>query len=109
MFQKLSNDLILHISFKLNNIEELICFSMTNKQLYKYFTNEIFSYWGKQFYNIKLINNLPILYNTSYNVKNELIRLHHFINFQKNNGHELWNNKDIFIYLNNLNTNSIQL
>lgn len=101
MFNKLPNDILFNIALNLDNIEDVINYSMVTKDLYDYFDDKQYSYWGSNLY-IKKFGSAEkrtaIISKPVFNMKQELIRITDFTEFQKLSGRPIWTEHDFYLY-----------
>lgn len=96
MLSTLPTDVLYKIAMILDNIQDVINFSCSNREIYSLFDDVQYTYWGRNMYSYKFISK-PIK-----NMKIELLRIHNFTKAQIKYGHPLWNKEDYYLYWSNL-------
>ena len=98
----LNQDILINISFFIANINDVINFSNTNKEIYNLFDDNYYMLWAINKYTCEfwinaLLRNKEISKPLN-NMKLELIRIFKFQEKLKKNLFPEWNNEDFYIY-----------
>ena len=111
MLNFLPNDIFLKILYNFKNIKELLRLSETDKNINLLMDDNLYFNWGKNLYTKKCwkkAKNLDsIISKPLKNMKLELIRIEKFQDYNIKHGYQRWENKDFFIYWENLEKNKI--
>ena len=102
MLTILPYDILYLIIYNLKNIYDVINLSSINKELYLYFDDTTYLYWGRNLYTKefwhKAKQRSPSTYKPYINMKIELLRIEYFQSKLIKNGMEVWDREDCYKY-----------
>jgi len=108
MFNLLSNDLLLIITYNLTDVHDVINMGSVDKNIYKIFDDCQYIYWGRNMYSNEFWDRAKkrtkIFIPHYLNMKLELLRIHNHQNTLIKHGYEKWTNKDYYNYWESMET-----
>ena len=106
MISVLPTDILFMIATSLDNVQDVISFSRSNREIYSFFDDTQYMDWGRNIYTrefwSKAEKRNKSISKPLKNMKMELLRIHNFTKMQIRHGQPLWTREDYYLYWKNL-------